>query len=122
MTSKQQPRNSDHRPGTLEELFENVRVAWYLFMDGRINPMLRFGIPLLVVVYVVSPIDLVPDLIPGLGQVDDIAAIWLGLRYFLSSCPSDIVDEHRAVVRGQKTAPPAQDPEVVEGDYRVVDD
>lgn len=30
---------------------------------------------LLAVVYVVSPLDFVPDVLPGLGQMDDVAVI-----------------------------------------------
>ncbi len=38
----------------------------------------------LVVMYIVSPIDLCPDFIPGLGFGDDIVAGIIGLRQFVS--------------------------------------
>lgn len=34
--------------------------------------------------YVLSPIDLVPDFIPGLGQLDDLGAIILTIRSLLA--------------------------------------
>lgn len=106
-------------PGSLFELIENLRLAWYLLRDSRINSLLRYGIPTLVGAYVLLPIDFIPDLIPGLGQLDDLAAIWFGLQYFLSTCPPDIVAEHRATVRGQAAVRPEAD--VVDGSYEVVD-
>ncbi len=106
-------------PGSLFELIENARVAWLLLRDSRINPLLRYGIPALVGAYLLLPIDLIPDFIPGLGQLDDLAALWLGLQYFLSACPPDIVAEHRAASRGK--TPPTAEPEVVDGSYEVVD-
>ena len=34
--------------------------------------------------YVLSPIDLLPDLIPGAGQLDDLGAIVMTIRSLLS--------------------------------------
>jgi hypothetical protein len=53
-----------------------------------------FAILILTVVYVLSPLDLIPDVLPVVGQMDDIAAILAGggsitflavLRYVLRS-------------------------------------
>lgn len=35
--------------------------------------------------YVGSPVDVIPDFIPLLGQVDDITAIYLAYRYICAS-------------------------------------
>ncbi len=106
-------------PASLLEILENLRVAWFLLRDSRIPSLLRFGVPLLVGMYVLLPIDFIPDLIPGLGQVDDLAALWLGLQYFLNVCPPEIVAEYRAAVRGE-TKPKAEQ-DVVDGSYEVVE-
>jgi uncharacterized membrane protein YkvA (DUF1232 family) len=44
--------------------------------------------------YVVLPTDLVPDFLPGLGQLDDVAVILGGLKLFLRLCPPEVVREH----------------------------
>jgi uncharacterized membrane protein YkvA (DUF1232 family) len=44
------------------------------------------------VAYLVSPIDLVPDFIPGLGQLDDALLVVLALRWALRACPRAAVE------------------------------
>jgi uncharacterized membrane protein YkvA (DUF1232 family) len=44
--------------------------------------------------YVASPIDLVPGIVPVVGQLDDLAAVLLGLRYALDGCRPEVADAH----------------------------
>ena len=48
------------------------------------------------VVYLASPIDLVPGIIPVAGQLDDLAAVLLGLRVALRGCTPDAAAAHLA--------------------------
>jgi uncharacterized membrane protein YkvA (DUF1232 family) len=54
----------------------------------------------LAVAYALSPIDIIPDFIPVLGQLDDIVIVpmlvWVALRFV----PRALVDEHRTAVAG----------------------
>ena len=43
--------------------------------------------------YLVSPVDIVPDWLPGIGQADDIAIIMLALRRLLSGAGYDVIYE-----------------------------
>ena len=43
--------------------------------------------------YVVSPIDLVPDMIPLVGGIDDVAILVLAIEVFLEGLPGGILDE-----------------------------
>ena len=55
-----------------------------------------------ILAYVISPIDLVPDFILGLGQLDDLMVIFLGLKLFLRLCPKEVVQEHvRSIAAGR---------------------
>jgi len=47
-------------------------------------------------VYLVSPIDLVPGIIPVAGQLDDLYVVLAGLRQAIRKSPDDVVDEHFA--------------------------
>ena len=44
--------------------------------------------------YLVFPTDLFPDFLIGLGQVDDLLVLFLGLKLFLRLCPKAVVQEH----------------------------
>ena len=86
----------DARPGILRALphLPNiVRLYWRLFRDVRVGlwpkAILVGGL-----VYVASPIDLVPDWILVLGQLDDLAVFLLAARAFLRACPPEVVQEH----------------------------
>jgi uncharacterized membrane protein YkvA (DUF1232 family) len=46
------------------------------------------------VVYMLSPLDLVPDWLPVLGQADDLVVLMAGLNLFLRACPKWLVEEH----------------------------
>jgi uncharacterized membrane protein YkvA (DUF1232 family) len=47
----------------------------------------------LLVPYLVSPIDLIPDFIPVLGQLDDAVLVALALRRVVRVAGSDVVTE-----------------------------
>lgn len=79
---------------TVVELLDKVKLAWRLFRDDRVSPAVK-AIPLAGLVYIIWPVDLLPDLFPVLGQLDDIAVLLLALNWFIHACPSDVVEEIR---------------------------
>jgi uncharacterized membrane protein YkvA (DUF1232 family) len=61
------------------------------------DPRVSFGsklIPLVILAYFIMPADFLPDFLPGLGQLDDIAVLLLGLRFFFRLCLPEVVQEH----------------------------
>ncbi|MDF1514589.1 MAG: DUF1232 domain-containing protein [Anaerolineae bacterium] len=78
----------------LREFFSQFQLAWRLFWDDRV-PFSTKLVPLLTLFYLVMPVDLVPDAFLGIGQVDDLVLLLVGLRVFISLCPLALVDEHR---------------------------
>lgn len=44
--------------------------------------------------YALSPLDLLPGLIPVVGQLDDLAVLIGGLRGVVRSCPAELAEEH----------------------------
>jgi uncharacterized membrane protein YkvA (DUF1232 family) len=78
-----------------------VRLFWRLLRDDRV-PLRPKILLLSLVAYVLIPIDLMPDFIPGLGQMDDLALIYLGLQAFIRLCPQAVVREHvHAIAAGR---------------------
>ncbi len=93
--------NSDRRsPGFWLNLFNSFRIAWRLLWDGRV-PLAAKLVPILTVVYIISPIDFVPDWFLGLGQLDDLAILLLGTQFFIAVSPKDIVERIRAEIEGR---------------------
>jgi uncharacterized membrane protein YkvA (DUF1232 family) len=74
-----------------------IRLVWALLRDGRVpaqQKLILAGIG----AYLFFPIDLIPDFVPVLGQLDDLAVVLLGLDFFIRSAPTDIVEEHLAKI------------------------
>jgi uncharacterized membrane protein YkvA (DUF1232 family) len=44
--------------------------------------------------YLASPIDLIPDFLPGIGQVDDLVIAAFALDQILNRVPDKVVREH----------------------------
>ncbi|MGC9399023.1 MAG: YkvA family protein [Anaerolineae bacterium] len=84
--------------GWLKDFFRQFQLAWRLILDPRVSLFAKF-IPLLTVVYLLSPWDFVPDVALGLGQLDDLAMLLVGLRLFIDVCPPSVVEEVRALLQ-----------------------
>lgn len=95
----------------------NLRLIWRLMADKRVSLSLKMIVPG-TLLYLISPIDLAPDPLLGLGQLDDIAIVLLGLALFLQLCPRAIVQQHLREIYSTATRPAAtQDRSSEEGDY-----
>lgn len=77
----------------LETVINEVRLVWRLIRDRRV-PLWTKAIPLIAAAYIVSPVDFIPDIIPVLGQLDDITVLLAGLRAFRQIVPVEILEEH----------------------------
>ena len=100
MTTSNSDRNS---PGFWANFFNSFRVAWHLLWDRQV-PLSTKAIPLVVVLYILSPIDILPDFIPGLGQIDDVALFLLGVQAFIAMSPKDLVTRLRAEINGDSSS------------------
>jgi uncharacterized membrane protein YkvA (DUF1232 family) len=63
------------------DLFSMGQQAWQLFASGQV-PLSLKAIPVLAALYVLSPLDFLPDVIPLAGQLDDVAILLIGLKLF----------------------------------------
>jgi uncharacterized membrane protein YkvA (DUF1232 family) len=64
-----------------------------LLADPRV-PRRRKVVLLVLSAYLLSPIDLVPDFLPGIGQLDDAVVAAVALRYVLRGGGQDLLREH----------------------------
>jgi len=107
------------RSGMIAELMRSLRLAWRLLNDPRVSPLTKLAIPGLALIYFLFPLDLAPDLVPLLGQLDDLAVLLIALRAFLAFCPPEVVRWHQTAL--EREADNARG-EVVDAAYRVLDD
>ncbi len=70
-----------------------VRLAAHLASDPRVPKQSKTA---LVVggAYTVSPIDMVPGIIPIVGQLDDLFVLLFAVRQALRACPPGVAEEH----------------------------
>lgn len=80
--------------GRAEDMESEV-YALYLASRDRRTPVAAKGVIVLVVAYAVSPIDPIPDFIPGLGYLDELVVLPLGVALALRLIPDDVFTECR---------------------------
>jgi len=89
----------------LGTLFSRVRLTGRLLREPAV-PLIVKTLPLVAALYVIFPLDFVPDLIPVLGQLDDLGVIVVALEAFIHLCPPDAIAFHGAAIsQGRKYTP-----------------
>ena len=96
------PRTGGKRTimGYIAELPRFLRLLWGLITDGRVamvDKLLVAG----AIAYIVAPIDMIPDFIPFLGEVDDVYLLVVALRRLIANAG-------RAVLLSHWTGDPAE--------------
>ena len=101
-TVQQEPSLSDtlREPGFLRELWQQVRLVYYLLRDPEVPIYLKF-LPFAAFIYLLSPIDFVPDALVGLGQLDDLTVLLVGAKAFIDLAPPAVVAKHLEKIRRQ---------------------
>lgn len=77
----------------------DARELWFALRHPAAPGWLKLGAAL-VVLYVISPIDLIPDAIPFVGALDDIILVPMAIRFLLKRLPPEIA-AHAAARRGR---------------------
>src|SRR5262245_26538953 len=78
----------------MANIFNQVKLVWLLFQDSRVSLLAKLVLPLSFL-YLISPIDFVPDFLLGLGQLDDLSVILLGMALFVKLSPPHVVEYYR---------------------------
>ena len=72
----------------------DARQLWFALRHPAAPRWLKGGAAL-IVLYVLSPIDFIPDVLPLIGVVDDIVLVPLAIRWLLKRLPPEIVRDTR---------------------------
>jgi uncharacterized membrane protein YkvA (DUF1232 family) len=79
----------------LPMLWKYGQLAFSLLQDARVPVYMKVGL-ISGALLVLSPIDLIPEAIPVLGQISDFFILLLVIQLFLRIAPREVVDEHIA--------------------------
>lgn len=116
--------NSSYRGGSsalsLSGILRDLAVSWRLLLDPAVPGLLKLVLPVLALIYWISPLDLIPGM-----PFDDIAILLLAARLFVSLAPRDSVN--RAYSGRRNPSPPNSQPdeddgEIIDTTWRIVDD
>jgi len=78
---------------------DKLRLAKSLARDRRIPLLVRL-LPPALVIYLALPLDLIPDFVPVLGQLDDILVAGIGVALLLRFVPRGVIEEKLLEVGG----------------------
>lgn len=83
----------------LLQLPRQVRLCWRLLGERRVAPWSKMVL-VAAILYVALPFDLIPDVLVGPGQLDDLGLLVAAGWWFVRQCPDDVVAEHLREIDG----------------------
>jgi uncharacterized membrane protein YkvA (DUF1232 family) len=95
VTERNRPRTGFKRTivGTIKQFPNYLRLLGGLITDrrvARVDKLLVAG----AIAYILMPLDLLPDVVPFLGQVDDIYLLMLALERLIANAGAAVVASH----------------------------
>lgn len=92
--TKTKRREARGRMGNFLMFLPNmVKLLGRLLKDSRV-PTAEKALFVAAIVYVISPLDLIPDIFPFIGQVDDIYVVALTLLRLINRSDANVVRKH----------------------------
>jgi uncharacterized membrane protein YkvA (DUF1232 family) len=70
-----------------------LKLLLRMFKDSRVSTADK-ALLIGTIVYAITPLDILPDFIPFVGQIDDIYLIAIGLLRMLNRTPDEVIQEH----------------------------
>ncbi|WP_370288276.1 YkvA family protein [Siccirubricoccus soli] len=81
-----------------------MHALWLAARDPR-TPWYAKAVALAIAAYALSPIDLIPDVIPVLGYLDEVILLPLAILLAIRLVPREVMAEHRATAAGAADRP-----------------
>ena len=109
------------RLGLLRSLVSHLRLVLRLIREPRV-PLLTKALLFAAGLYLISPLDFMPDVLPLLGQVDDLVIVLVALQLFVHVCPAPAVTFHRdAIAQGRRFSSMPGSHDVIDAEWRRED-
>lgn len=100
-------------PGFFREVWQQARLVYYLLRDPEVPFYLKL-VPFVAVLYLLWPVDFLPDVFIGLGQLDDLTALLVGAKVFIEMTPPHVVARYMEQIRVSDGFAATKDAEVDE--------
>ncbi len=81
----------------------DARRLWFALQHPQSPGWLKGGTAL-VLLYLLSPIDLIPDVIPFFGVLDDVVLVPMAIRWMLSKLPAAVREHAEQRAGGRPSA------------------
>ena len=72
---------------------QSFLLSFRLFFDRRV-PILNKLIPILATIYLISPLDFLPDVVPFIGVLDDFTILIFLLNFFIQITPDVVLRDY----------------------------
>ena len=79
--------------GTISEIPNFLRLLYGLITDSRVNSLDKIVVAG-AIAYILLPIDVIPDFVPFLGEVDDVFLLILALQRLISNAGRAVVQAY----------------------------
>ena len=89
----------------LTVLKHDARLLWFALQHPHSPGWLKWAV-LGVVVYVLSPVDLIPDVLPIVGWLDDAVLVPLAVRWLIRRLPAQVRAAAERRSRGERPGEP----------------
>ena len=115
---------SNKHSGFFGELWQQVKLVYQLMLDPEVPIYLKI-LPFATILYLLFPFDFLPDVIPGIGQLDDITILVVGAKMFIELAPDRVVARHLQKMRRNQEFPIETDNQasgnILEGDPDIIE-
>jgi uncharacterized membrane protein YkvA (DUF1232 family) len=98
---------------------KQARLAWRLLRDRRVPGWVKL-VPVAGILYLLSPIDILPEaILPLVGEVDDVVLLLMAVKLFVDLSPPGVVREHLRDLLNVPEGNRSGQPPTIEVPYRV---
>jgi uncharacterized membrane protein YkvA (DUF1232 family) len=109
------------RLSIVRPLVVRARLIARLLRDASVPRYVK-ALAVVPVLYVISPLDVLPDFLPVLGQLDDLGVVLMAMEGLIALCPREVVEHHRsAILQGQRWSPAGSEGQVIDAEWRRVE-
>ncbi len=86
---------------------QRLGTLWHAFLHPK-TPFYLKAVMVAVAIYLVSPIDLMPDFFAIIGWVDDVLLVTLAMNWIMKRLPSEVLEKSDPTARANREQDPTR--------------